>query len=149
LTGVYERTSGEILWHGEDLPLNTPHDAIHLGIYAVHQEVVLCRHLTVAANLFLGDEKTRFGLMQQRAMRREARRVLPDLGFSVPADALLSDLTIGQQQLVATAHAAIRGAPFLIFDEPTAYLTRQETTQLFALIRRLKAEGVTIVYISH
>ncbi len=149
LTGVYVRTAGEILWQGRDVALNTPHDAIALGIHAVHQEVVLCGHLTVAANLFLGDEDSRFGLMRQRAMLRRARGVLAELGFSVPADAILSDLTIGQQQLVATARAALRGARFLIFDEPTAYLTRQEADQLFALIRRLKAEGVTIVYISH
>ena len=82
-------------------------------------------------------------------MLRETRRVLADLGFAVPADAILGELTIGQQQLVATARAAVRGARFLIFDEPTAYLTRQEAAQLFALIRRLKAEGVTLVYISH
>ena len=75
--------------------------------------------------------------------------MLDDLGFSLPADVILSSLTIGQQQLVATARAERRGAKFLIFDEPTAYLTRQETAALFKLIRRLKADGVTIVYISH
>jgi ribose transport system ATP-binding protein len=149
LTGVHAPSGGTIRWNGEAVSLARPQDAIAHGIYAVHQEVVLCRHLTVAANLFLGDEKTRFGILRRRAMLRETRRVLADLGFSVPADAILSELTIGQQQLVATARAAIRGARFLIFDEPTAYLTRQETAQLFALIRRLKAAGVTLVYISH
>ena len=82
-------------------------------------------------------------------MVRAGQAVLDDLGFKLRADATLSDLTIGQQQLVATARAATRGTRFLIFDEPTGYLTRQEATQLFALIRRLKAQGVTIVYISH
>jgi ribose transport system ATP-binding protein len=105
--------------------------------------------LTVAANLFLGDEKARFGLLQHRAMVREGQRLLDDLGFSLPAGAVLSSLTIGQQQLVATARAERRGAKFLIFDEPTAYLTRQETAALFALIRKLKAQGITVVYISH
>jgi ribose transport system ATP-binding protein len=111
--------------------------------------VVLCRHLTVAANLFLGDEVSRFGLLRHRAMQRAAQQTLADLGFRVPAGVLLSSLTIGQQQLVATARAAMRGTKFLIFDEPTAYLTRQEAAQLFALIRRLRSQGVTIVYISH
>jgi ribose transport system ATP-binding protein len=115
----------------------------------VHQEVVLCPHLTVAANLFLGDERVRFGLLQHGAMVREAQKILNDIGFKISAGALLSALTIGQQQLVATARATTRGTRFLIFDEPTAYLTRQEAAQLFALIRRLKAKGVTIVYISH
>ena len=126
-----------------------PHEAIGLGINAVHQEVVLCPHLSVAANLFLGDEKVRFGLLQHAAMVRAGQKILDDIGFNLRAAALLSTLTIGQQQLVATARAATRGTRFLIFDEPTAYLTRSEATQLFALIQRLKANGVTIVYISH
>ncbi|PSC03531.1 ABC transporter ATP-binding protein [Alsobacter soli] len=149
LTGVTPRTAGEILWKGLPTALSTPNEAIALGINAVHQEVVLCPHLTVAANIFLGDERTSRGLLRDRAMTREAQAILDDLGFGLPAGVLLSTLTIGQQQLVATARAASRGVQFLIFDEPTAYLTRQEAAQLFALIRRLKAQGVTVVYISH
>src|SRR5580692_6787409 len=149
LTGVYPRSSGEVFWEGQPVALATPHEAIGLGINAVHQEVVLCPHLSVAANLFLDDEKVRFGLLQHAAMVREAQKILDEIGFKLPAAAMLSDLTIGQQQLVATARASTRGTRFLIFDEPTGYLTRQEATQLFALIRRLKANHVTIVYISH
>jgi ribose transport system ATP-binding protein len=149
LTGVIPRTGGEILWEGRPVALATPQEAIDHGINAVHQEVVLCRHLSVAANIFLGDERVRFGLLQKGEMNRQAQRILDDMGFSLPAAAELGSLTIGQQQLVATARASLRGTKFLIFDEPTAYLTKQETAQLFALIGRLKAEGVTIVYISH
>ena len=149
LTGVYPRSSGEVFWRGAPVALATPHEAINLGINAVHQEVVLCPHLTVAANIFLGDEEMRGGLLAHRRMVRDAQTLLDDLGFALPAEVLLSSLTIGQQQLVATARAERRGAKFLIFDEPTAYLTRQETAALFKLIRRLKANGVTIVYISH
>ncbi|TIS73540.1 MAG: sugar ABC transporter ATP-binding protein, partial [Mesorhizobium sp.] len=118
-------------------------------INAVHQEVVLCRHLTVAANMFLGEENSRFGLLQQRAMVKEAQKIIDGLGFDLPAHVMLGDLTIGQQQLIAAARATVRGTKFLIFDEPTAYLTRKEADQLFKLIRRLKGEGVTIIYISH
>ena len=149
LTGVHPRSSGEIFWQGEPVALASPPEAIALGINAVHQEVVLCRHLSVAANLFLGDETVRLGFLQHAAMVREGQRLLDELGFDLPAAALLSSLTIGQQQLVATARAERRGAKFLIFDEPTAYLTRTEAAALFLLIRRLKARGVTIVYISH
>jgi len=149
LTGVYPRTSGEVLWRGTPVPLVNPHEAIGLGINAVHQEVVLCPHLTVAANIFLGDEIARGGLLDNKTMVREGQELLNELGFNLPAGAILSSLTIGQQQLVATARAERRGAKFLIFDEPTAYLTRQEAAALFKLIRRLKANGVTIVYISH
>ena len=149
LTGVIRRSAGEILWNGKPVGLDSPQEAIDHGINAVHQEVVLCRHLSVAANIFLGDEKVSFGLMQKREMRREAQRILDDMGFNLPAGEMLGNLTIGQQQLVATARASLRGTKFLIFDEPTAYLTRQEAAQLFALIRRLRDQGVTIVYISH
>lgn len=149
LTGAHIRTAGTILFQGREVALASPLEAIDLGINAVHQEVVLCSHLTVAANIFLGDERTKGGLLKDRAMLAEAQRLLDDLGFDLPAGAVLGDLAIGQQQLVATARAAARGVKFLIFDEPTAYLTRQDTDKLFALIRRLNAEGVTIVYISH
>ena len=149
LTGVTPRTAGDIVWKGQTTDLSTPNEAIALGINAVHQEVVLCPHLSVAANIFLGDEDTALRPAAQRAMVRDAQKILDDLGFELPAAVPLSSLTIGQQQLIATARAATRGTQFLIFDEPTAYLTRQEAAQLFALIRRLKREGVTIVYISH
>lgn len=149
LTGVITRSGGTILWKGKPVALSSPHEAIVHGINAVHQEVVLCPHLSVAANLFLGDEHQQFGLLHHRRMVREAQQILNDLGFRLPAGAMLGSLTIGQQQLVATARAAMRGTQFLIFDEPTAYLTRSEAEQLFTLIRRLKSERVTIVYISH
>ena len=149
LTGVIPRTSGEIRWCGKPVALATPNEAIQRGINAVHQEVVLCSHLSVAANMFLGDEMSSGGIMRQRAMTQAAQNVLDDLGFNLPAGEILGNLTIGQQQLIATAKAAMRGIRFIIFDEPTAYLTRQESAQLFRLIRRLQSEGVTIVYISH
>ena len=149
LTAVHPRSSGEVFWRGKPVALVNPHEAIGLGINAVHQEVVLCPHLTVAANIFLGDEEMRGGLLDHGRMVRDAQKLLDDLGFALPADVMLSSLTIGQQQLIATARAQRRGAKFIIFDEPTAYLTRQEVAALFKLIRRLKADGVTIVYISH
>ncbi len=148
-TGGIASNPLEARWNGKSVSLATPQEAIDHGINAVHQEVMLCRHLSVAANIFLGDETVKFGLLQKRDMVRAAQAILDDMGFQLPAAAQLDSLTIGQQQLVATARAAKRGTKFLIFDEPTAYLTRQEAAQLFTLIRRLKAEGVTIVYISH
>jgi len=87
LTGVHVRSSGEVYWEGKPVALATPHEAIEHGINAVHQEVVLCPHLTVAANLFLGDEKVRFGLLQHGAMVREAQKILDEIGFKLPAGA--------------------------------------------------------------
>src|SRR5450631_499146 len=76
LTGVYPRSSGEIFWRGAPVALATPHEAINLGINAVHQEVVLCPHLTVAANIFLGDEEMRGGLLNHKQMVRDAQKLL-------------------------------------------------------------------------
>jgi len=149
LTGAYTKSGGEILWEGRPVVFARPNDAISLGINAVHQEVVLCRHLTVAANIFLGGEDSRLGILKNGAMVRAAQRILDGLGFSISASANLGSLTIGQQQLVATARAAARGSRLIIFDEPTAYLTRQETEQLFKLIRRMHADHITVIYISH
>lgn len=149
LTGVIRKTFGKMIWNGSEIELKTPNDALNAGINAVHQEVVLCTHLTVAANIFLGNEIQAAFFLKKRHMVSQAQAILDDLGFEIAADAVLGSLTIGQQQLVATARASLRGTQFLIFDEPTAYLTRQETDQLFKLIRRLKEQGVTIVYISH
>lgn len=149
LTGAYTRSEGRILIDGVERDLRTPREAQSLGLNAVHQEVVLCPHLTVAANIFLGMEVTRMGLLRDREIRKRAQAVLDDLGFRIDAGRELGDLTIGQQQLVATARATVRESRLIIFDEPTAYLTRQETDQLFRLIRRLSSEGVAIVYISH
>src|SRR5271170_1555728 len=96
LTGVHPRTSGEVFWRGAPVALATPHEAIRLGINAVHQEVVLCPHLTVAANIFLGDEETHGGLLDHKRMVRDAQKLLDDLGFALPAAANLSSLTIGR-----------------------------------------------------
>ena len=85
LTGVHPRSSGEVLWRGAPVPLATPHEAINLGINAVHQEVVLCPHLSVAANIFLGDEEMRGGLLDHKRMVRDAQKLLDDLGFALPA----------------------------------------------------------------
>ena len=120
LTGVHVRSSGEVYWEGQPVALATPHEAINHGINAVHQEVVLCPHLTVAANLFLGDEKVRLGLLKHGEMVREAQKILDEIGFKLPAAAMLSDLTIGQQQLVATARASTRGTRFLILTSQRA-----------------------------
>ena len=98
LTGVYVRSGGEVYWEGQPVALATPHEAIAHGINAVHQEVVLCPHLSVAANLFLGDEKVRAGLLRHGVMVREAQKILDEIGFKIAAGAILSSLTIGQQQ---------------------------------------------------
>lgn len=149
LTGAYQKDGGTLRWRGRNVALKSPLEAQALGINAVHQEVALAPALTVAENIFLGDEPTRWGLVRGGLMVRRAQALLDDLGFSLSARRRLDELTIGQQQLVATARASARGTKLLIFDEPTAYLSSREVEGLFRLIRRLQGEGVTVVYISH
>ena len=150
LTGVHPRTSGEVLLArrvgaaGQSARGDRPrHQRGASGSRAVPAPDGRRQHLPRRR------EDPRRRCSTTRRWCAKAQKLLDDLGFSLPAGAVLSSLTIGQQQLIATARAERRGAKFLIFDEPTAYLTRQEAAALFKLIRRLKASGVTIVYISH
>ncbi|MBZ9606024.1 sugar ABC transporter ATP-binding protein [Phyllobacterium chamaecytisi] len=149
MVGAYARSAGELFWKGLPLRVSGPRDMLALGIYAVNQEMLLCPHLTVAENLFLGCEAGRYGLLRARDMERQAQAILDDLGFSIDSRNLLFDLSIGQRQLVAIARAAIYQSELVIFDEPTAYLSRSEADLLFTLIRRFRKEGRAIVYISH
>ena len=149
LTGAHQKDGGTIFWRGQAVQLRSPLEAQALGINAVHQEVALAPALSVAENIFLGGEPTRLGLVRSGEMNRRAQTLLDDLGFQLSARQRLGDLTIGQQQLVATARASARGTKLLIFDEPSAYLSNNEAQGLFRLIRRLQDEGVTIIYISH
>jgi ribose transport system ATP-binding protein len=150
LTGALQPSAGEILWEGEPAVFSSPRDAHKLGFSAVHQEVILCRHLTVAQNIFLGEEARRWSVVvDDAAINTRAAAIIDHLGFPLEPTSLVSDLTIGQQQLVVAAKAEAVGVKFLIFDEPTAYLSRAETESLFRYIQELRSRGVTILYISH
>ncbi|MFB2553719.1 sugar ABC transporter ATP-binding protein [Ensifer soli] len=149
LTGAHVPTTGDIHVEGHVVTLPTPAKAQALGLNAVHQEVVLCPHLTVAENIYLGIEKTGRGVLDKPWMQAQSQALLDELGFDIDASVELGSLSIGRQQLVAAARAKIRASRLIIFDEPTAYLTRQETERLFSLIRSLRDTGVAVLYISH
>ena len=149
LTGVHPRTSGEVRWRGAPVPLVSPHEAIGLGINAVHQEVVLCPHLTVAANIFWATRPREAGCSTKGQCCARARSCSTNSASSFRR-ARSCPRSPSASSSWSPRRARSGAAPkFLIFDEPTAYLTRQEAAALFKLIRRLKANGVTIVYISH
>ena len=152
LAGVHPPDAGTVILDGQPVRLATVADALRRGIVLIHQELNLAENLSVAANLFLGRERTRggwLGFLDQRPMDRAARDWLTRLGLDIPPDTRVGDLAVGQRQLVEIARALVLQARILIMDEPTASLTQRETDRLFEVIAQLKRDGVAVVYISH
>jgi len=150
LSGVYTADAGEILFEGQRVTPSTPREALQLGIAIVHQELSLVPPLTVAENIFPGRLPTNWlGFVKYGQLFRDARRVLDDLDVHVDPRALVSDISIANQQLVEIAKALSQNCKVLILDEPTSALTEREVEILFSLLKRLSAQGVGILYISH
>ncbi len=151
LCGAIERDDGSITIDGRHVEIDSPLDALGAGIGIVYQDFKLVPELTVAENIFLGHEPTRSNspFIQFSKLGESARELLTQLGEEIDPRALIKDITTAQRQMVEIAKALSRNVRTLIFDEPTASLSDRETANLFAVIRRLKAEGVSIVYISH
>lgn len=149
LAGANTPTSGSIHMHGNRVNFASVHEARALGVSAVFQEFSLIPTLSVAQNLSLGDEPIRGGLLDSAAVQARARAMLSDLDFDIDPQAPVSRLTRAQQQMVEIAKGLRGEVSVLILDEPTASLTDKEAQHLFALVARLKAQGVGIVYISH
>jgi ABC-type sugar transport system ATPase subunit len=150
LAGAISEYDGRILLDGRPVRFSGPRDAEDAGIRIIHQELNLVPDLTVAANIFLGRERrSRLGLLDDRAMEREARRMFERLGTPISASSRVGDLRIGDQQMVEIAKALMFEASILIMDEPTSALSDAEVARLFRVIEDLRAAGVTILYISH
>ncbi|MEJ6581061.1 MAG: sugar ABC transporter ATP-binding protein [Akkermansiaceae bacterium] len=149
LAGVQAADGGELLIEGKVRRFVGVQEAQKAGVALIHQELNLADNLTVEANLFLGREPQRFGWIDQAAIRKEAERVLKVVGLEVPADTLLSELTLGRQQLVEIAKALSTNAKVIIMDEPTSSLSMSESERLFEVIRDLRKRGVSVIYISH
>ena len=149
MTGAYRRDAGEMWLDGVPVAFATPAAAQAAGVVAVHQEIHLLRYGTVAENVCLGREPARWGILDRRAMRAEAARALAALGLDIDPRAVLGTLDTARQQMVAIARGVSLGARALVLDEPTSSLTDREVAVLYAVIARLKAQGVGIVYISH
>lgn len=150
LTGVYTRDSGTVLVDGKEVLYKSPQEAEKAGIVFIYQELNVLFDLTVEENLFMGKEITKkFGICDRKAMREKAKEVMDRMGVDIPINAVMSDLSVGQQQMVEICKALMVDAKVLIMDEPTAALTQSETEGLFKLIKSLREKGVSIVYISH
>jgi ribose transport system ATP-binding protein len=146
----YERASaGTVTIDGAAQAFPSAREAEAQGIVLIHQETNLADALTVAENIFLGHELRRGWWLDERAMRAKARVALDQVGLAIDPDTSLRDLIVAERQLVEIAKALVRRLRLLILDEPTASLTPTECERLFGLVARLRADGVTVIYISH
>ena len=150
LYGLYQPDEGEILLDGKPVHFKGPGDAMAAGIGMVHQHFMLVPPFSVAENVILGNEQTKgAGVLDLNAARRKVKEISQQFGFHLDPDAEIENLPVGVQQRVEIIKALARDASVIIFDEPTAVLTPQETDELMAIMRKLKAEGKAIVFITH
>ena len=149
VAGVVQPTAGTIVVDGEQVAFASVAQALKLGISLIHQELNLADNLSVAANIFLGREPLRFGMIDRKRINREAQKYLDMVGLDVAPQALVSTLPIGKQQLVEIAKALSTNARILIMDEPTSSLSEHEAKKLFKVVRDLQSRGVSVLYISH
>ncbi len=149
LAGVEQPTAGRVLMDGRPVELPSVSAAAQHGVGIIFQELNLCPNLSVLDNLFLAQELVRGVAIDRTAERRKARELLARLEQDIDPDELVSNLRVGQQQIVEIAKALTHDVRVLIMDEPTSALTQAEVEGLFQVIRDLKSRGVSIVYISH
>ncbi|HET6668893.1 MAG TPA: ABC transporter ATP-binding protein, partial [Pyrinomonadaceae bacterium] len=147
--GFYKADEGQILVDGQGRVITSPHDAIALGIGMVHQHFMLVDTMTVAENIVLGAEPGSPAALDLEKARTEIRRVSEEFKLAVNPDAVIEHLSVGQQQRVELLKALYRHARLLILDEPTAVLTPQEVDEFFAILRRMREQGKTVVIITH
>src|SRR3954463_12289597 len=149
LAGIETPDGGSLFVLGREVRFPTPRDALAAGVAMVHQELAFCDNLSVAENLCLGAMPTRFGIVDDAEMERRATALLAETGTVLDVAQTFGTLAIGQRQMVQIAAAVGGGARIIVFDEPTSSLSQAEAERLFALIERLKARGVTCIYVSH
>ncbi|HSI97351.1 MAG TPA: ABC transporter ATP-binding protein, partial [Gaiellaceae bacterium] len=150
LYGLYRPDEGEIVVRGERVAFHSPKDAIDHGIGMVHQHFMLIPVMTVAENIVLAEEPMKGGVFFDHGVAASrAAELARSFGFALDPEALVQDITVGQQQRVEIVKALYRRADILILDEPTAVLTPQEADELFGILNKLKQEGMSIVFITH
>ncbi len=149
ITGVYSRDGGSIKVNGKELSLKSPVEAEASGIAIIHQDQQLVHNFDVKRNVFLGREIKKGLFLDFESMKKKTQEVLDMLGVNFSADDLIKNLSVGEREQVSIAAALLKNPQVLILDEPTASLSRKETDKLFEIIKNLKSQGVTIIYISH
>ena len=149
LTGIYPFDAGEIIMDGKAMVNKSPQDAQNNGISTVYQEVNLCPNLTVAENLFIGREPKKLGMINWKEMNSRSKVLLESLDIEVAPTTLLDECSIAIQQMIAIARAVDMECKVLILDEPTSSLDEEEVEKLFVLMKKLKAKGVGIIFVTH
>ncbi len=149
LTGYYRRDAGEVLYLGRPFEVSSPHQAQASGISTIYQEINLVPYRSVTENICLGREARRFGLLDWGAMHAEAQRLLATFGISIDVRRPLLEFNTATQQMVAIARAIGFSARLVIMDEPTSSLDEGEVAMLFKVIRQLRADGVSVIFVSH
>ena len=150
LYGIEQPDTGRIFINGQETVLKNPAVAIAHGIGMVHQELMLIPHLRVVENIMLGKEiRTKYGRLKRQAACDDIKALADAYGLDIDPNAMVEKLTIGQRQRVEIIKLLYRKADILIFDEPTALLTPQESDALFDVLRRLKAMGKSVIFITH
>jgi ribose transport system ATP-binding protein len=151
LAGNYIKDSGSIFVNDEKFEIKSPSEAMASGIRVIYQELNTLNNLTVAENIFIGEQivKGPFKIVDWKAMTRKASEILDSLNVSLDPNSVIGDLSISEKQIVEIAKAISKDAKILVMDEPTAALSEEETQSLFKIIETLKSRGVSIIYISH
>ena len=149
LTGAHRRDAGEVLFDGQLVDFRSPIAAQRAGVSTIYQEINLVPYRTVAENIYLGREPRRLGILNRGAMNRDARALLQRLGLSIDVNRPLYELNIALQQMVALARALSFESKLVVLDEPTSSLDEREVRTLFDVIRSLKRDGVSVLFITH
>jgi galactofuranose transport system ATP-binding protein len=149
LTGVYPRDGGTAVMNGNPIHPHSPKDAEAVGISTVYQEVNLIPHLSIAENISLGREPTRLGMIRWRTMAKRAAQALARLDLKLDVWQELASCSIAIQQMVAIARALDTSANLLILDEPTSSLDTNEVAELFGVMKRLRDQGMGIIFVTH
>ena len=149
LSGAQRPDSGEIVFAGEAISLSHPHDAQKLGIVTIYQEFTLAPNMSIAENVFIGREPTRAGFLDWRKMETETRAVTARIGLNHDPKRIVRDLSVAEQQMVEIARALSMKSRLIVMDEPTSALSSTEVDKLFAIIRELKREGISVIFVTH
>ena len=149
LTGIYTKDFGTITYEGKEVEFHSAREAQEAGVVIVHQELNMMGHLTVAQNIFIGREFMKGARIDDKKMNEEAKKLFDRLNIDIDPTEIMSNLTVGKQQMCEIAKAISHEAKVIIFDEPSAALTEAEIEELFKIIRDLREQQLGIVYISH